>query len=109
MLFQRPLSFFVTAMSLASSVTASAILGRTCTTGTLQCCDSNQSFQSLSQLDRNAFHAADPNVDTNLAVGVGCTLAAGTTCTRELLCCNGVLLTSTSSGLSNAADNCASA
>ncbi|KAF8267281.1 hypothetical protein EI94DRAFT_1730954 [Lactarius quietus] len=109
MLFQRPLSFFVTAMYLASSVTASAILGRTCPIGTLRCCDSNQAFSSLSQLDRNAFIAADPNVKFNVPVGVGCTLAAGTTCTKQLLCCNGVVLTTTASGLSNVADNCASA
>ncbi|KAF8263317.1 hypothetical protein EI94DRAFT_1316676 [Lactarius quietus] len=111
MLFQLHLSFFVAAMSLASSVTASAILGRQASScpNTLWCCDSKTPFLSLSTKDQNAFSVQDPTLNTDLLVGIGCNFAAGRTwfctprvpyfirltprrSTTQLLCCGGVEL-----------------
>ncbi|KAF8264554.1 hypothetical protein EI94DRAFT_1738129 [Lactarius quietus] len=89
MLFQRPLSFFVAATSLASSATAFAILGQrdnTCSTGPLRCCDSATPFLSLPDLDRAALLNEDPNVNTSLFVGIGCEIFGTQTCQPAWYC-----------------------
>ncbi|KAF8260129.1 hypothetical protein EI94DRAFT_929511 [Lactarius quietus] len=99
MLFQQILISFVTAMALASSVTASAILGRkgaTCSpgTGNLLCCASSSPFSQLpsdqqttiSQLESNELNS---NFNANLLVGSNCNaLSKGSPCSNQTLCCN---------------------
>ena len=48
-----------------------------CSTGTPTCCDSQQSFSSLSATFQTALKALDPSLNQDLPVGINCA-AAGT-------------------------------
>ncbi|KAF8267455.1 hypothetical protein EI94DRAFT_1730620 [Lactarius quietus] len=103
MLFQQTLISFVTAMALASSVTASAILGRkgaTCGpgTGSLLCCNSSSPFSELPSdeqavITQLQFTELNSNLNTSLIVGSDCTAPSeGSQCSNQTLCCNSSVL-----------------
>lgn len=84
MLFYKSLVSFVTAIALASSVTASATPERrqSCHTGSLVCCASTNSFSSVDPVLQDDLLVFDPNLDTSLLVGLVCVLdVAGWYCT----------------------------
>ncbi|KAF8267458.1 hypothetical protein EI94DRAFT_1701028 [Lactarius quietus] len=94
-------------MALASSVTASAILGRkgaTCSpgTGNLLCCASSSPFSQLpsdqqttiSQLESNELNS---NFNASQIVGSNCNAPSkGSPCSNQALCCNSSVLNITS-------------
>jgi hypothetical protein len=102
MLFNKSILSFVAALALASSAAAAAtgqqqgnnqvdnatnpaVAGTqttatgppVCSSGTPTCCDSQQSFSSLSSTFQAALKALDSTVNPDLPVGVNC-YAAGT-------------------------------
>jgi hypothetical protein len=70
MFFNKSIISFVAAIALASSVAATSL--PVCKTGVLMCCDSTQSFSSLSAELQHYLKLLDPNVNPDLPVGEDC-------------------------------------
>ena len=92
MLFYKSLVSFVTAIALASSVTASATPERRqtqiCSTGNLTCCVTSTPFTGLSEATQSGLLALlDPNLNLNLPVGLDCVIPGllGWYCTPRFL------------------------
>ncbi|KAN0141178.1 hypothetical protein V8E53_000934 [Lactarius tabidus] len=89
MLFYKSFVSFVTAISLAGIVTASATpMRRTdgCNpgTGSLTCCDSTMAVTGLT---KGLFEPLGIQLNNGLPIGVGCVLGSVGGCDQQNLCC----------------------
>ncbi|KAF8259864.1 hypothetical protein EI94DRAFT_958602 [Lactarius quietus] len=115
MLFNKFIISFVSAIALATSVTAapnrdahpdSVNQARdiSCNSGILACCGSTISFDSLSAEQQYELLNLDSNVNEEVNVGMHCVAATSTTCgNHRALCCDVI---HSSSFLPNVAANC---
>ncbi|KAF8266176.1 hypothetical protein EI94DRAFT_1803513 [Lactarius quietus] len=115
MLFNKSIVSFFAAIALATSVTAAVTpnpnantnnpttgnqnqqanaqnVVPTCSTGTPTCCDSIESFGSLTPAQQTELRGLDSNVNTNLNVGLNCAGAGSQGCASNLkpLCCDAI-------------------
>ena len=91
MLFYKSLVSFVTAIALASGVTAAVTPERrqtqSCSTGSLTCCTDSTPFTGLSEAEQSAIGLLDPNLNLDLPIGLDCIVPGllGWYCTPRFL------------------------
>jgi len=110
-----PLISFVTAIALASGITASVTLvrrGPTCTTGTgsLFCCGNVNTLSDLPDNVQSVVFADDPTLDVGISVGLDCSPFQSQGCNASTCCSdvNIVDLQDTADNIINVLPDCVS-